>query len=87
MLTKLTKVTKCIREKMTLFTFVGEPLNHIHQDTKVKSARLIAVCKRSFNIDFTVHIGCIASVQTFLDGLFTLFINILPHARDRHLFS
>ena len=25
-------------------TFVGEPLNHIHQDTK--SARLIAVCKR-----------------------------------------
>ena len=28
------------------YTFVGEPLNHIHQDTK--SARLIAVCKRSF---------------------------------------
>ena len=28
-------------------TFVGEPLNRIHQDTK--SARLIAVCKRSFN--------------------------------------
>ena len=27
-------------------TIVGEPLNHIHQDTK--SARLIAVCKRSF---------------------------------------
>ena len=26
-------------------TFVGEPLNHIHQDTK--SAWLIAVCKRS----------------------------------------
>ena len=26
-------------------TFVGEPLNHIHQDTK--SARLIAVCKRT----------------------------------------
>ena len=25
--------------------FVGEPLNHIHQDTR--SARLIAVCKRS----------------------------------------
>ena len=27
-------ITKCIREKMTL-TFVGEPLNHIHQDTKI----------------------------------------------------
>ena len=27
-------------------TFVGEPLNHIYQDTK--SARLIAVCKRTF---------------------------------------
>ena len=27
-------------------TIVGEPSNHIHQDTK--SARLIAVCKRSF---------------------------------------
>ena len=27
-------------------TFVVKPLNHIHQDTK--SARLIAVCKRSF---------------------------------------
>ena len=26
-------------------TIVGEPLNHIHQDTK--SARLIAVCKRT----------------------------------------
>ena len=26
---------------------VGEPLNHINQDTK--SARLIAVCKRSFS--------------------------------------
>ena len=41
------KVTKYIREKMTLYTctFVGEPLNRIHQDTK--SARLIAVCKHS----------------------------------------
>ena len=40
-----TKVTKCIREKMTLYccgnlvprvfpAVVGEPLNHIHQDTK-----------------------------------------------------
>ena len=28
--------------------FVGEPLNHIHQDTK--SARLIAVSKRTFKI-------------------------------------
>ena len=27
-------------------TFVGEPLNHIHQDTK--STQLIAVCKRIF---------------------------------------
>ena len=26
---------------------MGEPLNHIHQDTE--SARLIAVCKRSFS--------------------------------------
>ena len=41
-----TKVTKCIPEKMSLHTFVGESLNHIHQDTK--SARLIAVCERSF---------------------------------------
>ena len=29
---------------MTLYTFLREPLNHIHQDTK--STRLIAVCKR-----------------------------------------
>ena len=29
-------------------TLVGEPLNYIHQDTK--SARLIAVCKRSLSI-------------------------------------
>ena len=41
-----TKVTKCIREKMTLYVRVGEPLNHIQQETK--SARLIALCKRSF---------------------------------------
>ena len=30
---------------MTLYFRIGEPLNHIHQDTK--SARLIAVCKRT----------------------------------------
>ena len=30
--------------------FVVEPLNHIHQDTK--SARLIAVCKRTFKARF-----------------------------------
>ena len=40
-----TKVTKCIREKITLCTFMDKPLNHIHQDTK--SARLIALCKRT----------------------------------------
>ena len=40
-----TKVTKCIREKMTLYTFMDKPLHHIRQNTK--SARLIAVCKRS----------------------------------------
>ena len=28
------KVTKCIREKMTMYFRVGEPLNHIHQNTK-----------------------------------------------------
>ena len=28
------------------YTFMDKPLNHIHQDTK--SARSIAVCKRSF---------------------------------------
>ena len=33
-------------------TFMVEPLNHIHQDTK--SARLIAVCKRTFNLGDTV---------------------------------
>ena len=37
-----TKVTKYIREKMTLYTFIDKPLNHIRQNTK--SARLIAVC-------------------------------------------
>ena len=47
-----TKVTKCICEKMTLLMYSvlswvnREPLNHMHQlDTK--SARLMAVCKRS----------------------------------------
>ena len=38
---------------MTLFSAilisVCEPLNHIHQDTK--SARLIAVCKRSIKLN------------------------------------
>ena len=41
--------TKCICEKIDavlLWSKMGEPLNHIHQD--IKSARLIAVCKRSF---------------------------------------
>ena len=42
-----TKVTKCIREKMTL-CFHGYPLNHIHQDTK----SALAVCTRSFG-----HLG------------------------------
>ena len=46
-----TKATKCIREKMT---FAGEPLNHIHQDTK--SSRLIAVWKRSF-IKIIAYLG------------------------------
>ena len=45
MLYTRTKVTKCTHEKMTLYFRIGEPLNHIHQGTK--SARLIAVCKRS----------------------------------------
>ena len=48
-----TKVTKCICQKMTLFSAVlismCEPLNYIHQDTK--SARLIAVCKRSITLN------------------------------------
>ena len=39
-----TKVTKSFVRKLRC-AFVGEPLNHIHKDTK--SARLIAVCKRS----------------------------------------
>ena len=39
-----TKVTKCIRKKMTLH-FVGGPSNHMHQDTK-----LTRVCKRCFKI-------------------------------------
>ena len=43
-----TKVTKCIREKM----IVGVLINHIRQDTK--SARLIAVGKRSFRLEITL---------------------------------
>ena len=35
------------------FWFVGEPLNHIHQDTK--SARLIAVCKRRLKLTCTMN--------------------------------
>ena len=45
-----TKVTKCIREKMTLYTFMDKPLNQICQNTK--SARLNAVCKRSIKARF-----------------------------------
>ena len=41
------KVTKCIHDKIRR-TFVSESLNHNHQGTK--SARLIAVCKRSFTL-------------------------------------
>ena len=43
-------------------TFVGEPLNHIHQDTK--SARSIAVCKRSLRVDFQ----CSEHVNSFIDA-------------------
>ena len=46
MLYTYTKVTKCIREKMTLY-FVGAPSNHIHQHTK--AARLVVVCKRTLS--------------------------------------
>ena len=42
-----TKVTITFVRKFRC-TIVGEPLTHIHQDTK--SARLIAVCERSFNL-------------------------------------
>ena len=35
--------------RCALTAFLGEPLNHIYQDTK--SARLIAVCKRSFKYE------------------------------------
>ena len=56
MLYTRTKVTKRIREKMTM-CFVSEPLNRIHQNTK--SARLIAVCKHSFiNV-----MCCVGSVE------------------------
>ena len=34
--------------------FVGQPLNHIHQDTK--SAQLIAVCKLSLNLILTLKL-------------------------------
>ena len=48
-----TKVTKCLCQKMTLFSAVlisvCEPLNYIHQDTK--SARVIAVCTRSITLN------------------------------------
>ena len=50
-------------------TFVVEPLNHIHQDTK--SAGLIAVCERSFILRFPF----IASSPTFY---FSIFISTLP---------
>ena len=52
-----TKVTKCLCQKMTLFSAVlisvCEPLNHIHQDTK--SSGLIAVCKRSLITPWWKH--------------------------------
>ena len=45
------KGKKCIREKLSLYirTFVVNLLNHIHQDTK--SDQIIAVRKRSFNLE------------------------------------
>ena len=42
-------------------TSVGEPLDHIHQDTK--STRLIAVCKRSFSIRVRVRVSIRVIVQ------------------------
>ena len=41
-------VSWCMFVRKWRCAFVGKPLNHIHQDTK--SARLIAVCKRSFTL-------------------------------------
>ena len=52
-------ITKCIREKMTLY-FMGEPVNHIYQDTK--STRLIAVCK-NHRISIGIECGYLASVK------------------------
>ena len=43
-----TKVTKCMSENDAVLISVCEPINYIHQDTK--SARLIAVCKRSITL-------------------------------------
>ena len=53
-----TKVTKCIREKMTLYTFMAKPLNHIHQGTK--SARLVTVLYLYLHAvkPWTLHILC-----------------------------
>ena len=63
-----TKVTKCICQKMTLFSAVlisvCEPLNHIHQNTK--SARLIAVCKRSITLNKLCKRARGCCVQVFL---------------------
>ena len=50
-----TTVTKWAFVRKWRYTFVGEPLNHIHQDTK--SARLIAVCKRSLTYQYSSSKG------------------------------
>ena len=46
---------------------MGEPLNHIHQDTK--SARLIAVCKRTLKVKVPGELTRMASIWR-IDGVF-----------------
>ena len=52
-------------------TIVGEPLNHIHQDTK--SARLIAVCKRTLKPEHRTkqRMRCVTvKMRPVLEGVF-----------------
>ena len=60
-----TKVTKCIREKMTM---CFREWIHIHQDAK--SARFIAVCKRSFRM-----VG-MRNIQYWFTGKIILMLSV-----------
>ena len=75
---------------MTLFSAVlisvCEPLNHIHQDTK--SARLIAVCKRSITLNkFGKRArGCCVHVFLVLINLLSARTNTVPELLKATIF-